>query len=232
MRGTWSANVAETEKKATQRMRRESQSHVDRGLKRVLSIPRAYQMLGRLLLRRQTVLRHVTDFIRPFPGCRILDIGCGPADILDSLPTTIGEYVGFDMNFRYIEAARRRWGARGRFIQQEVREATVVERDYYDRVLATSILHHLDDQESSHLFRLAREVLRPGGTLITYDNVLLERQHWFARFLIQQDRGRRVRTVEGYRQLARSCFQDVEGAVLHDTLRVPYSIWVMICRKP
>ena len=232
MRGMWSANVAETEKKATQRMRRESQSHVDRGLKRVLSIPRAYQMLGRLLVRRRTVLRHVTDFIRPFPGCRILDIGCGPADILGCLPPTIGEYVGFDMNPRYIEAARRRWGSRGCFIQQEVRDATVAERDYYDRVLATAILHHLDDEESRRLFGLAREVLKPGGALITYDNVLLERQNWFARFLIQQDRGRCVRTMEGYRELALSCFQEVEGTVLHDTLRVPYTIWVMICRKP
>src|SRR5271157_5808182 len=98
MRGTWSANVAETEKKATQRMRRESQSHVDRGLQRVLLMPWAYRLLRRLLGRKRTVLRHVAEFIRPFPGCRILDIGCGPADILGCLPPTIGEYVGLDMN--------------------------------------------------------------------------------------------------------------------------------------
>lgn len=111
-----------------------------------------------------------------------------------------------------------RKGSRGRY-------------DAYDIVLANGIVHHLDDAEASQLFDIAWRALRPGGWLVTYDNVYLEHQHWFARWLVARDRGRAVRSREGYEALARSRFARVESAILHDTLRVPYTILVMRCIK-
>lgn len=98
-------------------------------------------------------------------------------------------------------------------------------------MLANGIVHHLDDAEASRLFDIAWRALRPGGWLVTYDNVYLEHQHWFARWLVARDRGRAVRSREGYEALARSRFARVESAILHDTLRVPYTILVMRCTK-
>ena len=66
---------------------------------------------------------------------------------------------------------------------------------------------------------------------MTHDPVYIENQHWFARWLIDRDRGKAVRAREGYEALARSRFAQVESAILHDTLRVPYTILVMRCIK-
>lgn len=213
-------------------MHKAQASHHDRGLHRLLNRAGVYDAVQRLLLRAGSRQRYVREFIRPFPGCRILDIGCGPASVLAYLPESIGEYAGFDMNPEYIEAARKRWGARGRFHCQKVEAATLMENEVYDIVLANGILHHLDDGEARELFALAWRALRPGGRLVTYDNVYLEGQHWFARWLIGLDRGKSVRTREGYEALARERFPRVESAVLHDTLRVPYTILIMSCGKP
>lgn len=101
----------------------------------------------------------------------------------------------------------------------------------YDIVLANGIVHHLDDFEAGALFDVAWRALRPGGWLVTYDNVYLEHQHWFARWLIARDRGRAVRTQQGYETLAQGRFPRVESAIMHDTLRVPYTILVMRCIK-
>jgi 2-polyprenyl-3-methyl-5-hydroxy-6-metoxy-1,4-benzoquinol methylase len=205
-------------------------SHRDRGLHRLLERAGAYQALQGLLLRRGARERYVREFIRPFPGCRILDIGCGPGNLLADLPATIGEYVGFDMNPRYIEAARRRWGARGTFRCHRLEQAPA-ESQAYDIVLATGLVHHLDDAQARRLFEYAHRVLEPGGWLVTYDCVYLENQHWLARWLIACDRGRAVRARAGYEALARERFARVESAVLHDTLRLPYTILVMRCVK-
>ncbi len=210
-------------------MDRAQPSHHDGGLHRVLNRAGVYGALQRLLLRSGSRERYVREFVRPFPGCRILDIGCGPADILEYLPVSIGEYAGFDMNPGYIEAARARWGGRGAFRCEKVEAATVGERGAYDIVLANGIVHHLDDAEARRLFEVARLALRPGGRLVTYDNVYVEGQHWFARWLIGRDRGKAVRRREAYEALARACFPRVEAAVLHDTLRVPYTILIMTC---
>jgi SAM-dependent methyltransferase len=208
-----------------------SQKHHDQGLHRVLNKAGVYDLVQKMLLRSGTRNRYVREFVKPFAGCRILDIGCGPADLLTYLPESIGEYVGFDMNPDYIEAAQRRWGSRGRFHCQKVGAATFDPGQTYDIVLANGIVHHLDDNEADHLFEIASHVLRPDGWLVTYDNVYMEGQHWFARWLIDRDRGKAVRTREGYETLARKNFEQVESTVLHDTLRVPYTILVMRCIK-
>jgi len=205
-------------------------SHHDGGLHRLLNKAGIYDTVQRLLLRRGTRERYVREFVRPFPGCRILDIGCGPADILGYLPNSIGEYAGFDMNPGYIDAAQRRWGSRGTFRCEKVGDAAPVSR-VYDIVLANGILHHLDDAEAGRLVAIAHDALRSGGCLVTYDNVYIEHQNPLARWLIDRDRGRAVRTREAYEGIARACFSRIESAILHDTLKVPYTIFVMRCTK-
>jgi len=207
-------------------------SHRDTGLLALLRKASNYRLLQRLLLRADTRRRVVRDILRPFPGCRILDIGCGPADILEELPEDIGAYHGFDMNPEYIEAARSRWGDLGRFECQRVDEAALPEGGSYDIVLATGILHHLGDRDAGRLMDVAHHALRPGGWLVTYDNVYIENQNPVARWLIARDRGQAVRTREGYEALARRRFPQVESTLLHDTLRLPYTILVMRCVKP
>lgn len=206
-------------------------SHRDSGIMALLNRAALYRLVQRLLLRSSTRRRIVRDIIKPYPGCRILDIGCGPADILEHLPNDIGAYHGFDMNPRYIEAARRRWGGRGRFECRRVDEAAPPQEGCYDIVLAAGILHHIDDREAGRLMAVAWNALRPGGWLVTYDNVYIESQNPLARWLIARDRGRAVRNREGYEALARTFFAHVESIILHDTLRLPYTILAMRCIK-
>jgi len=207
-----------------------AQAHRTAGWRRVLDRAWIYEAVQDLLVRPGTRARHVGEFVRPFPGCRILDIGCGTAAFLAHLPAD-ARYVGYDMNPGYIAAARRRWGARGEFICSKVDEVSLPEADGYNIVLANGILHHLADGEAAQLFALAHRALVPGGRLVTYDNVYIDRQPWLARWLIARDRGRAVRTRAGYEALAFTAFTGVRSTVLHDTLRLPYTILVMECSR-
>ena len=87
-------------------------------LRNILAKPTVYSLFARLIGatsgRKQYVKRH----IRPRVGDRLLDIGCGPADILEALPEV--DYHGFDLSPQYIESARVRFGTRGRFNVQAV----------------------------------------------------------------------------------------------------------------
>jgi SAM-dependent methyltransferase len=56
---------------------------------------------------------YLSEHVRPVPGEKVLDIGCGPGDILENLPAV--DYLGFDINLKYVEAAQERFGRRGRF---------------------------------------------------------------------------------------------------------------------
>ena len=82
------------------------------------------------------------------------------------------------------------------------------------------VLHHVDDETAAELFRLSRMVLEAGGRLVTSDPCFQPEQSPIARFLISRDRGRCVRSPEGYEAIARAVFDDVTVHVRHDLLRV------------
>ena len=208
--------------------------HVSSGVLGLLGLPRVYRTLKRVLRKQSNQERLVTQYIRPFPGCRILDIGCGPADILAYVPEYISAYTGLDFNPRYIEFAAQRWSNRAncRFECRDVNELSAHSAESFDIVLALGLLHHLGDGDVAGLLRTVAGLLKPGGRLITYDGVYVERQNPVARWLISRDRGRAVRTESGYLALARTVFPDTTGVILHDTLRVPYTIFLMTCIKP
>ena len=196
--------------------------------RRILSSPRIYQATQHVLAPRSSRETFVHEYIRPGPGDRILDVGCGPADDLAYMPSDV-TYVGFDLSSRYIEAARNRWGDRGTFFQAEV-EPSLLDGQEFDIVIANGVIHHLGDSEALDLLILARSVLRSEGRLITKDPVFTQDQHPIARYLAQRDRGGHVRDVQAYSQLAGQVFTDTELVIHDDLLRVPYNHVIMVLR--
>src|SRR3954469_11432428 len=105
----------------------------------------------------------VNDYVRPQPGERVLDIGCGPGDALEYLPEV--DYTGVDLSERYIEAARERWGDRGTFVCADVRDAEFEGKEF-DVVMSVGVLHHLDDAAARGLIDLAARRLAAGGRFV------------------------------------------------------------------
>ena len=58
-------------------------------------------------LRRSLIQNHV----RAKPGDKVIDIGCGSAEVLRYLPDV--DYIGIDINPDYIAFARRTYGSKG-----------------------------------------------------------------------------------------------------------------------
>ena len=205
-------------------------SQVASGLRSVLANARVYSLLRRLVLDEPRHARFVAEHVRARSGDRVLDVGCGPADVLDQLPRGV-RYEGFDASDAYIARARSRFGDRGAFRCARVDQATV-DAGAFDVVLAIGVVHHLSDDETRALHRLARHALKAGGRLVTIDPCYADGQSRIARFLIDRDRGRHVRDRPRYESLARETFDDVRATMRTDLLRVPYTHLILECRKP
>jgi cyclopropane fatty-acyl-phospholipid synthase-like methyltransferase len=169
----------------------------------------------------------VSDYIRPKPGDRILDIGCGPGNMLPFLPQ--GEYLGVDANASYIESAKQRYSHRGEFVCERVSHHSVQQFGAFDIVLALGLVHHLDDSEARDLFRLGHTALKPGGRMITNDGCYMPKQSAAKRYLLSRDRGEYVRSQEEYERLAHSWFPEIRAHIREDVLRIPYTHLIMEC---
>jgi len=172
----------------------------------------------------------VCDYMPKKSALRLLDIGCGTAEILEFLPEDMS-YTGFDSSEEYITRARKRFGHRGMFFANPVRSTHVDDMPLFDVVLAFGVLHHLDDREAETLIELAAGALNPDGVLLTVDPCFVPGQSPIARWLIEHDRGQNVRTEQGYRELAARCFASIDAVPRHDFLRMPYTYLIMRCRQ-
>ncbi len=135
------------------------------------------------------------------------------------------------MNYAYIRAAQRRFGNRGSFLCKYISMNALPNMAQFDIALALGVVHHLNDHEATELFQLAGVVLKPGGRLVTLDGVYCHDQSRVERFVLSKDRGRHVRTRNGYLDLASKVFGTVNVTIRRDLLRIPYTHIILECTK-
>jgi hypothetical protein len=157
-------------------------------------------------------------------------LAAAPPTIVAELPDGV-EYFGFDMNPKYIESARMRFGHRATFHCQAVSPQFRGGPARFDIAMANGVLHHLDDAQALDLLMLARDSLEEGGRLVTLDGCYISNQSSIARLLLKMDRGKHVRAPEAYVALARRAFGTVVPHVRQDLLRIPYTHLIMQCQR-
>lgn len=200
------------------------------GLQRWLKVPCLYNLLqdaiGGNALRRNVIRNHV----RAKTGDKIIDIGCGPAQILPWLPDV--EYLGFDVNPSYIASAKRAHGNKGTFVVGDTKSLWDDRRfSDADIVIGLGILHHLDDNDAEHCIGFAYRALKPTGRFVCLDACWIANQGFLSKYVMSRDRGQNVRTEQAYRDLAATAFKKVDAWVDTKPMRIPYVTVVLECQK-
>ncbi len=198
------------------------------GFKTILSRPLIYSAFQYLMGSHQIWSFFVKKIIRPKYGDVILDIGCGPADILNYFPEV--DYYGFDISKSYINKAKKRYGKRGNFFAKSLIFDDLKNMPKFDLVIASGVLHHMNDETARRIFKVAYSALKPGGRFLTIDPCFTPNQNAIARFLISNDRGKNVRNQKGYQSLCKNIFTDMKINVKH-RLWIPYTHCIMECTK-
>jgi SAM-dependent methyltransferase len=190
------------------------------GLRGVLSHPGVYEVWSRLVGGKRGRATLVREHVRPWQGARILDVGCGPGELVPHLGDV--HYVGVDLSAAYVERARKLYGDRAEF---RVGDATKLDPDLrgFDLVLAFGLVHHLDDEAAAMFYAGVAAALTAEGRAVAVDPALVAGQPSLARVLTSADRGHHVRSPEGYSRLAEAAFVNVRVVVRSDLLRIPYT---------
>lgn len=194
---------------------------------KILNNPCFFRIFNFLVADKHSRTEFVANYILPKKGDRVLDIGCGFGDIIEYLPDV--DYMGFDSNRKYINAAKKRYPKRGTFSLQEISREMIGLYTDFDIALAIGVLHHLPDETALILFELAKWALKPTGRLVTIDGCFMENQSKIAQFLLKKDRGDFVRTQDAYLSLASLVFKNIKVHIRKDLLRVPYTHIIMEC---
>jgi SAM-dependent methyltransferase len=193
----------------------------DKGLRALFGLPKFYGFFQRAVGADYCKNWFIRECLRPKPGDKMLDIGCGTGDILDQLPAV--KYAGIDISQPYILAAQKSYGARGLFLHgtAELHRGDERLKDA-DLVTCIGLLHHLDDHETRLVLSFARENLKPGGRFVSIEPCFLPHQTSLSRWIMSKDRGQNVRLERDWRSLLQSEFPNSSSQVMTGLLRLPY----------
>lgn len=203
-------------------------TQITQGIRSLLSSPIVYSHVQSLMGAKRLRKYFVDEYIRPFPRLRVLDIGCGPGDLLGSLSDVV--YWGFDISQPYINHAKLKYGDKGIFICKHLTTDDLGLLPEFDVVIASGLLHHMDDDVAVQCLKLAHQALKPSGRLVTIDPCWQAGQNAIAKFLIHLDRGQNVRNESQYKSLASTVFSVPRVTVRHSTW-IPYTHCYMECTK-
>lgn len=109
------------------------------------------------------------------PGERVLDVGCGPGDLVLAAARRVGpsgSVVGIDAASEMIDVARRKAARhKDRPVQFRVEpvEAMSFPDGSFDVVLSSLMMHHLPGDLKQRALAEIRRVLRPGGRIVVID---------------------------------------------------------------
>lgn len=130
-------------------------------------------------------------------GRRVLDVACGPGAFSELFPSE--DYVGVDLNERYIRYARRHYP--GTFEIMDARKLDFGE-DSFDDVLVYGLLHHLSDADARAVLGGISRVLKPTGRVLIIEDIPTEsRLNLIGHLLHRIENGHFIRTADEYRRL-------------------------------
>ena len=183
------------------------------GWRKILSLGLFYKAVQFVFSEKNSKTFILENYINAIgPDCRILDIGCGPGNLLEFMPTSVN-YVGFDVNENYISAAIRNNADRQNALfllgnTKEMFESPELPDASVDVAIIHGVFHHVTDDIASEMIQLAQKKLKAGGKLLTLEPVWFEGQSRFRKWVMSKDRGKNIKTEASWKQLYRNHSED------------------------
>jgi SAM-dependent methyltransferase len=154
----------------------------------------------------------------------VLDIGCG---IGQYSRLTKGNYLGVDLNERYINYATKKHKRANETFRSANVEHLLKENHRFDVVIMVDFLHHIPDQTCVELLRTAQKMA--GRYVVSFEPVT-EQSHPLGKWIVDNDRGDHVRPLNDLQRL----FEIAEIPISKSLpLRLgPINTRVILCKMP
>ena len=195
--------------------------------RKILSHPIVYTTYQKIVGGYRARKLFVENNVKIKPGQKILDIGCGPGDILEFLPEV--DYTGIDLDANYIAQAKKKYGKRGDFKCSGVDDLELIDSNTFDIVISAGVLHHLTDEQCFNLFKIAVKALKPNGRFVSFDGCYIPNQNKISAYFLRKDRGQFVRTQTEYERLTKSYFTKLDSTIDESYFFIPYTSIIMDC---
>jgi len=165
----------------------------------------------------------LTEFVRTDSTAVVLDLGCGTG--VAASHVKYGALVGVDLSAQYIASARSRGLPRTEFVMGDcIDEIRRRPSGSFDCVICGGLFHHLTALQCEELVVESARILKPGGALSCFEPVLDASTPALTQRVMKLDRGKNLRSLDGWKELFAKGFEQVHIDVRQDCFRIPHDI--------
>ena len=130
---------------------------------------------------------------------RILEVGCSTGNVArEIIDMDNNSYYGVDISKEYINIASKS-STKGKFFQMDARKLDF-DNKFFDIVMLSSVLHHVDNNVGKNCFKEIHRVLKNDGVVIISEPIV-NHKSLLSIILCKLDRGHFIRTTEEYKNL-------------------------------
>lgn len=162
--------------------------------------------------------KHLSKWLKKFqlePGSKALDFGCGTGLFARVFEKERLKYWGYDIDDRLITFASRFY-PKCKFTTSE---NVLKEEAPFDLIVANCCFHHIDEVLLPVELKRIKSLLADQGSFLVIDLLLVENDPSFLhRSFMKLEKGKHVRTVDGYQKRLEKYFVIVETDVVRSHL--------------
>jgi|TARA_B110000116_G_C16697062_1_gene517976 ubiquinone/menaquinone biosynthesis C-methylase UbiE len=130
---------------------------------------------------------------------KILEVGCSTGNLARQIiDMDSNSYYGVDISKEYINIATKS-SPKGKFLQMDARKLDF-HNEFFDIIMLSSVLHHIDDEVGKNCFKEVHRVLKKDGVVIIAEPILNSKS-LISIILCKLDRGHFIRTTQEYKIL-------------------------------
>lgn len=173
---------------------------------RLSSNPRIFILLRKILEANFKTLKEVIyeSFLKSEDGL-ILDIGCGTGEFSSCFMPE--NYIGIDIEEKYIDFAKK--NNKGKFLLADAL-ALPFSDELFSKIIIVGVLHHLNDGKTEKVLKEAARVLKGKGKILIIEDVDFKSNNFLTNLIHYLDKGKNIRTAEGYAKLINSFFKIIK----------------------
>lgn len=197
------------------------------GIRKMLSLGIMYKTVQFVFSEKNSKKYILDNIVKPAgEGCRLLDIGCGPGNLIEFMPRDV-DYIGFDVNPNYIDTAQAANADRPKtdFVLAQTSEMFGNDNlpdNSVDVAIVHGVFHHVNDEIASEMLDLAAKKLKRGGVLLTLEPLWYEGQSGFRQWVMSKDRGKNIKQEgdwKSFYQTNAADWADIKYDVRGDLIR-------------
>ena len=190
----------------------------------ILNVPWFFDLFRRIIDGGQVA--NLRLFMARINHEAVLDVGCG---IGSFCLMTDRKYMGVDIEPKYVEYARNKYGSRGKQFMSADAFSLDQKIGKFDVVSFINMIHHLSDEEVRKLFNSLKAV-KPAHYFVV--DVALEKGHFILELFRRLDRGRYYRTRDAQVALLESCGCKIEWVNMYCSRSHIYPHSVILAAVP